>query len=232
MTMLLGKEDHQHIAQAIAAAEARTTGEIYCVVARQLGAYRWVPYALGAFAALLTPLAVWLLAPDAHRWPLIGEGWSSGNLTPLDIDNAVATGLLAQGILQVVAFCLGFLIGLPLRIRLSLVPRGMRRIEAERAALQQFLAHGLQKTSRRTGVLLFVALAERQAVLIADEGINAKVGADVWAGTVSALTDAARHGRLAEGLVEAIATCGTALAAHFPAEGPSLNELPNRVVEL
>ena len=232
MTTLLGKEDHRLIAQAIAAAEARTTGEIYCVVARQLGAYRWVPYAFGAFAALLTPLAVWLLAPDAHRWPLIGEGWSSGNLTALDIDKAVATGLLAQGILQVVVFCLGFLAGLPLRIRLLLVPRGMRRAEAERAALQQFLAQGLQKTTRRTGVLLFVALAERQAVLIADEGINAKVGAQVWAETIAALTEAARRGHLAEGLVEAIAACGTALAQHFPAEGPSLNELPNRVVEL
>lgn len=60
-------------------------------------------------------------------------------------------------------------------IRYRLIPRQTRREHARQEALRQFAAHGLQHTELRTGVLIFVSLAERYAEVIADARINQKV---------------------------------------------------------
>ena len=39
-------------------------------------------------------------------------------------------------------------------------------------------------------------------------------------------------GRVADGLVEAIAKVGTVLAAHFPRQADDINELPDRLIEV
>ena len=232
MAKLLREADHQRIAAAIKVAESQTDGEIYCVVARQAATYRWLPFALAGLAALCVPILVSVAAPAAHRWPLLGESWVSGNLSTFDVDHAVAIALLGQALLQVAVFAVVFALLLPQAVRLRLAPRSIKRAEVQRAALQQFLAQGLQRTSRRTGVLIFVSIAERQAVLLADEGINAKVAQSVWDDVVAGLTAAAAAGSLCDGFVTAVAQCGAVLAAHFPPNSLNVNELPDRVVEL
>ena len=232
MARLLTQEDHNRIAAAITAAEARTSGEIYCIVAHSVATYRWIPVTLAAVAVLLTPLAVSLFALDLHRWPLLGADWTSGNLTTADADAALKTGLRVLSLLQIAVFVIVAAITWPHRIRLWLTPPPMRRQKVLHAARSQFLAQGLQATTERTGLMLFIAMAERQAVLIADEGINSKVEQDVWDNTVAGLTKAAGAGRIVEGLVAAIGQSGDILAAHFPPESQPLDQLPNRVVEL
>jgi putative membrane protein len=229
---LLTSEDHTRIAAAITAAEARTSGEIYCIVAHSVATYRWIPVTLAAVAVLLTPLAVSLFAPDLHRWPLLGTDWTSGNLTTADADAALKTGLQVLSLLQIAVFVIVAAITWPHRIRLWLTPPPMRRQKVLHAARSQFLAQGLQATTERTGLMLFIAMAERQAVLIADEGINSKVEQDVWDNTVAGLTKAAGAGQIVEGLVAAIEQSGDILATHFPPESQPLDQLPNRVVEL
>ena len=87
---------------------------------------------------------------------------------------------------------------------------------AERRAIEQFLAHGLQMTEARTGALIFVSLAERHAEIVADAGIAAKVPQAVWEEAIAALVGEIRTGRLGEGLVAAVGQVGAVLAAHFP----------------
>jgi putative membrane protein len=117
-------------------------------------------------------------------------------------------------------------------VRLRLAPPPMRRRKVLHTARSQFLAQGLQQTKDRTGLMLFIAMAERQAVLIADEGIDSKVEQPVWDDTVAQLTRSAGAGQIVDGLVTAIGQCGDILAQHFPPESQPLNQLPNRVVEL
>ncbi|CAM5763401.1 membrane protein [Labrys miyagiensis] len=232
MTRLLTQQDHDRIAAAITAAEARTSGEIYCIVAHSVATYRWIPVTLAAVAVLLTPLIVSLFAPDLHRWPVIGTDWSSGNLTGTDADAAVALGLRALSLLQIAIFAVVAMLAWPRRVRLWLAPPAMRRRKVLHAARSQFLAQGLEQTRDRTGLMLFIALAERQAVLIADEGIDSRVEQDVWDDTVAQLTKAAGAGHVVEGLAAAIDQCGDILARHFPPESLPVDQLPNRVVEL
>jgi putative membrane protein len=112
------------------------------------------------------------------------------------------------------------------------VPRLARYERAHRAAMRQFLAQGLQNTQARTGVLIFVSLAERYAAIIADQGINAKVDQSEWDTAMADLVAAIRDRRLADGLIAAIGRCGAILARHFPPGRANPDEIPNRVVEI
>jgi len=83
-------------------------------------------------------------------------------------------------------------------------------------------------TRDRTGVLIFVSLAERYARIIADEGIAAKVSNREWQEAIDALTAHMRDGRIAQGFLAAIERCGTVLAAHAPPTDTG-DELPDRI---
>jgi putative membrane protein len=118
------------------------------------------------------------------------------------------------------------------KLRVLAVPKLARVERAQRAAMRQFLAQGLQNTKDRTGVLIFVSVAERYAAIIADEGINAKVEQNVWDGAMADLISAIKEKRAADGLLAAIERCGAVLAQHFPAKPGDKNEIPDKVVEI
>src|SRR3977135_4245015 len=178
---MISDADKAKINDAIRAAESKTSGELYCVLAQNAGSYRLMPVAWAAALALLVP------------WPLIaGTTWSA--MTVYVIQLAVfaiaAIGLSQPG------------------IRFHIVPGRTKRERAHAAAMRQFWAHGMHKTEKRTGVLIFAAAAERYVEIIADAGINAKVTQDVWDGAVAVLVAAIKDGRPGDGFVEAIAQCG------------------------
>jgi putative membrane protein len=119
-------------------------------------------------------------------------------------------------------------------LRYRIVPKRARHDRAHATAMRQFWAQRLHKTQERTGVLIFVSLAERYAEIIADAGINEKVTPEVWEKAVGDLTGAIKQGRIGDGFVAAIAQCGAVLAEHFPAAPGSVNpnELPDKLVEI
>jgi putative membrane protein len=131
--------------------------------------------------------------------------------------------------LQLALFlCLVALLCLP-RVRVALLPRATRRALAHRAAMEQFLRRGVGRTRARTGVLIFVSLAERYARIIADQAIAARVPQAEWQAAVDALVGHMRQGRIADGFVAATERCGAVLASHFPAAAGKENELPDRI---
>lgn len=202
---MISEADRTRISAAIREAETKTSGEIFCVIARRCGSYRLVPVAWAAALALFVPL------------PLI------------EFTDASVEGIY---LIQLCVFIVTSLVlSLP-AVRMRAVPRLARYERAHRAAMRQFLAQGLQNTQARTGVLIFVALAERYAAIIADEGINAKVEQGEWDTAMADLVAAIRQRRLVDGLVAAIGRCGAILARHFPPGRANPDEIPNRVVEI
>ena len=131
-------------------------------------------------------------------------------------------------VLQLVVFILaGFLFSwMPLRV--ALVPRPIQRVRAHRAALEQFVVRRVAHTRNRSGILIFVSMAEHYARVIADEGIAQKVHQAEWQAAINSLTEHIRNGRIAAGFVAAIERCGAILAAYAPPDG-SANELPDRL---
>ena len=197
--------DKTRIADAIRAAEAKTAGEIFCVVARHSSDYRLVPLAWAAVIALAVPLPLIYLTT-----------WSASVIY----------------VFQLIAF-LAAAIGLSQpSIRFHIVPRRTKHDRAHAEALRQFYAQGLHKTEHRTGVLIFASEAERYAEIVADAGINEKVAPEVWARAIHALVSAIKHGKPGDGFVAAIAECGAVLAQHFPPGAMKKDELPDKLVEI
>ena len=199
--MQFTREDHEAISAAIHDAEKRTCGQIVCVLAHSSLDYAHVPIAWASVLALAVP------------WPLIYfTQWSVQRIFLLQLLVFIVAGLSFSWT----------------PLRLVLVPRAIKRARAHRAALEQFVVRGISRTKNRTGVLIFVSLAERYARIIADEGIAAKVHAAEWQAAIDALTGHMRDGRIAAGFAAAIERCGAVLAAHAPPDG-SPNELPDRL---
>ncbi|WP_396592843.1 TPM domain-containing protein [Brevundimonas sp. R86498] len=228
--MRLKPEEHARVAAAIATAEARTSGEIFCVLARQVSSYRDIALAWAAAAALLIPLLLIPLGFDATWFPGLSDSWEAAHLAARDLTVAHAIGAYAvvQGAVFIGVYTV---LRIPVMIRL-MTPRAVRRHRTRQAAMHQFLAHGLHVTDQRTGVLIFAAFADRQVEVIADEGIHSRVDQAVWAGAVEALTQGLARRRAVEGFETAIGMIGDVLADHFPPAPGNANEVPDRLVEI
>jgi putative membrane protein len=162
--------------------------------------------------------------------PRPGDSWEAAHLAARDV--AIGKTIAAYAVVQAAVFVAVLLITcVPAVLRL-VTPRRVRRARVRRAAMQQFLAHGLHTTRGRTGVLIFASLSDRQVEIVADEGIHSRVDAEVWATAVDALTRALRAGRAADGFETAIGLTGDVLASHFPPRANNPDELPNRLVEI
>jgi putative membrane protein len=195
------KEQHEAVSAAIRAAEQNTSGQIVCVLARSSSAYAHIPILWASALALIVP------------WPLI-------DFTPWSVQRIF--------LVQLVVFLVAALVFSWMPLRLLLVPRAAQRARAHRAALEQFVVRRVAHTKNRTGILIFVSLAEHYARIVADEGIAQKVPNTEWQATIDAMVSHMRSGQIAAGFAAAIERCGTVLAAHAPPNG-STNELPDRL---
>ena len=228
--MRIKPEEHAVIAAAIAAAEARTSGEIFCVLARQVSSYRDISFAWAAAVALILPLALIPLGFDAHWFPGFANTWEAGHLAARDVTISRTIGVYA--VVQASVFVFAYLLLRIPPVTRIFTPRSIRRDRARQAAMHQFLAHGLHVTRERTGVLIFAALADRQVEVIADEGIYSRVDPEIWADAVACLTAGLKARRPVEGFEGAIALAGGVLAEHFPPRPTNPNEVLDRLVEI
>lgn len=228
MVIKLTPETETRISAAIAAAETRTSGEIFCVLARQVSAYRDISLGWAAAASLLLPLGLIPLGFDPAWIPGLGDGWQAAHLSSTDV--IVGQSLAAYALVQSAVFLAVFLLTSIPGVRRMVTPRSVRRARVRRAAMQQFLAHGLHVTRDRTGVMIFAALSDHQVEVVADEGIHARVDQEVWADAVAALAKGMKNGDPAAGFEVAIGLCGGVLAAHFPPRAANPNEIEDRLV--
>jgi putative membrane protein len=226
--MMLSRADHNRVHDAIEAAEEQTSGEIFCVVAKESGSYREVPFAWAAAAALIgPPLAlVFGMRPSLSVLFMPQSGWAVAEAGALRDD--LSTALIAYAVMQALVFVIALLIfSIPL-VRRALTPGALKRGHVHARAMEQFM-HRLHTTSAHTGVLIFASLAERRVEVIADEAIHVKVGDAPWNEAVARATAMLRKGDAAGGLAAAIAVCGQALAKDFP---PVAGEAPGGDREL
>jgi putative membrane protein len=198
-------DDREAIAEAVRQAEAGTAGEIVVVIDRAAGSYRSVPLVMALVLALLTP------------WPLL-------MLTATSAPRIFLVQLIATAVL--LASFLWYGRGG------RLIPGFIKRRRAHDAALREFTARGLSRTKGRTGVLLYVALQERYAEILADSAVEQRVDQRVWQEVIDPLLDAAREGRLRDGVLAAVQRVGLVLAEHAPRQPGDVDELPNKVVLL
>jgi uncharacterized membrane protein len=105
-----------------------------------------------------------------------------------------------------------------------------RNQPARDRALDIFSGLRIWDTAHNNGVLIYLLLADRDVEIIADRGIDAKVGAAEWERICREMEEHFRSGNYERGVIKGIEAVSRELAKHFPANGSGPNELPDTPV--
>ncbi|MES2478378.1 MAG: TPM domain-containing protein [Bacteroidota bacterium] len=97
---------------------------------------------------------------------------------------------------------------------------------------QIFVQMKMHETKERNGVLLYLALQDRQFAIVGDQGINQKVGGNqYWEYIATQLKEHFKAGNIKEGICYCITEIGQSLTKYFPDNGAeNINELPDEIV--
>ena len=106
------------------------------------------------------------------------------------------------------------------------------RVDARDRAVELFSRMRVWDTERNTGVLIYLLLADRRVEIVADRGINAKVGGKAWEAICRDMQGAFREHRFEVGALAGIRAVSELLAANFPPQAGNPNELSDRPVIL
>lgn len=107
-----------------------------------------------------------------------------------------------------------------------------RNQSARDRAIDVFAQLRLWDTTHNNGILIYLLLADRDVEIVADRGINEKVGQAEWERICRAMEAEFRAGNFEGGVLKGIAAATQLLATHFPPGGAQGNELPDAPVVL
>jgi putative membrane protein len=226
---MLSDSDKARISAAITEAENETSGEIFCVVAKEVSLYREVPLLWAAVASFLIPPL--LVLAGLHRLALasIFSSWTDESARAME--GLILRALSTYGLVQAGIFlCVTLIMALP-SVRRVFTPGALRHHRVLQAARRHFVAAGAKLSDAEPHILIFASLADRRVELVAHDAIHQAVGEGPWNAAVAAVVAGMKVGRPADGIVKAVEICGAALAQHFPPDGPAKNHLPNTVLE-
>jgi putative membrane protein len=225
MVMHLSDTDREKVSAAIAAAEAKSNGEIVAVATPVSDAYHDVAlhWALVPLFAVLA-WAAW--RPTALVWwyDVLFGGWQP--------DPTLSQLLTLLMVFAALKFTVALLILKWIPLRLALTPAATKHRRVRRRAISIFKAAAERRTAGRTGILIYLSMAEHRAEIVADEAILRVTDEHTWGEAMTALIAEVREGRPADGIVAAIERVGVVLAEHFPRTAEDTNEIPDKLIEL
>jgi uncharacterized membrane protein len=101
---------------------------------------------------------------------------------------------------------------------------------ARERALDIFSHLRIWDTAHNNGVLIYLLLADRKVEIVADRGIDAKVGSAGWQKICAVMETDFRAGNFAGGVIKGIQAVSRELAKYYPRHGAGPNELPDSPV--
>ncbi|MFL6748694.1 MAG: TPM domain-containing protein [Sphingomicrobium sp.] len=224
MMLKLSEEDHARVSVAIAAAEDKSDGEIIAIAADQSDAYHDVGlhWAVLAMVAVLAFFAA--MPQQLEAWHDRLSGWSA------------EPGLRELLTLLLFFALLKFLVVLFLLkwrpLRMLLTPGSTKTRRVRRRAVMLFKTGAERRTIGRTGILIYLSMAEHRAEIVGDEAITKVTTPETWGEAMAALIADVKAGRPGDGIVAAVEIIGQVLAEHFPKTGTDTNEIPDKLIEL
>ena len=221
----LSDADHEKISAAIAAAEANSNGEIGAVATPISDPYHDV----GLHWALIPLFAVLAWAawrPSALVWwyNFLFGGWAP--------DPTLSQLLTLLMVLAALKFTVALLIMKWMPLRIALTPASTKHRRVRRRAVSIFKAAAERRTAGRTGILIYLSMAERRAEIIGDEAITKVTTPETWGEAMASLLVEVKEGRVGDGIVAAVERVGSVLAEHFPRSAGDINEIPDKLIEL
>ena len=211
----------REIADTVAEAEKKTTGEIALAVVYQSDSYAFVELFIAFCAAFLSFFILFLCS--APIWNLLERTVWFPSPTQL-------TAVIGGGAATVV-FIVYLLVNIPAIDRL-IIPNTLKNRRVYARALQHFVESGVYRTTEHSGVLIFVSVLERKVFVIADSGVAAKVAQTEWDGICKIMTGGLKEHQATHAFISAVKECGKILQEHFPNKAENPNELPDGLVIL
>lgn len=204
---LFSEADRQAIRAATTAAERNTAGEILVYVVE-----RCDPYPELAWKAALIGGAIGAMCGALGAWWF--GGWGAAD--HLGILIGLQVGLV-----------LGWVASRFEPVARRLIGDDVLTSRVEGRAAEAFLAEQVFATRERSGVLIFVALFEHRVVVLADQGIDARVEESAWSAISDEVAAGVRRGTPAEALIAAVQRCADLLVEHGMLPSDSRDELSN-----
>ncbi|HML78499.1 TPM domain-containing protein [Geobacter sulfurreducens] len=198
--LFFSSAEKERIRNAVAAAEAATSGEIVTMVVTDSDSYREAETLGAVLLAGLVSIAVAVVLHHVTIWTYI----------PLVFILFPA----ARAVIRRIP-----------RLKLPFVGRARLAEAVRERAVRAFYERGLYRTRQETGVLIFISLLEHKVWILGDRGINAKIPPGFWEGLAGELARGIREGKGCDALCVAVAGCGAELARHFPRRADDTNEL-------
>ena len=221
----ISEEERAAIAAAVAKAEAASDGEIVTIVALRSDAYHDVGLHYAVLLMLFVP-AFWAFAPQSL------VDWAAGLLFGWNAELSRKTVMIYMFVKLAATFLFVRFLLAWMPLRMALTPGRTKSRRVHRRAVELFRASCELKTRGRTGVLLYLSLAEHRAEIVADEAIATQVAPEVWGDAMAALIDEVKQGRPGKGMAIAVEKIGAVLAEVLPPNADNPDELPNRLIML
>ncbi|QDK37100.1 TPM domain-containing protein [Bdellovibrio sp. NC01] len=204
----ISDEDIQKISHAVQKAEEKTEGEIVPVIVQRSSTVGHVPLTLTMLILLMLVIVelpysdlLWV-KPWVYAWPF----------------------------LIVVIYYLSFALARLSWIQKVFVPERDEVDQVHQRAHLEFYLNKINKTRNHTGILIFISVMEKKAVILADEGISSKLPQETWNEILQKLGGQLRGGNWGFGFIEAIEACGHHLKHHFPAQADKTDQLKNQLI--
>ena len=209
----------ERVNDAVKEAEEKTLAEILPVVSRASGSYDRAEDIVGVWTGAIAVGLVWFVFQGTTP----GGGWAA--------EPSLSVGFWTLAGVFLVAFLCGVVLADRVDwLRRLFVPARELEREAIVRAKTVFFDRRVYRTSRGTGILLYVTLLERRVVVLADDTIADRLSERALSEVRDEIVDGLKAGDLAAGLVAGIERIGNLLGTSLPAEGDQIDEVPSEVV--
>jgi putative membrane protein len=204
VTGFFDKQARDRAAETVKQLESNSSIEVVIAVRRRAAPYLGADY-LGGFILALATLCALMFLPQ----------YFAPHAFPLDVTIAFVLGALGTS-------------RLPLLERMLTRPK-IRRQNVRTAARAALFDLGVTRTRRRTGLLVYVAMLEREVELVADIGVALADLGDEWTQAAACLAAAVRGRADPDAFFAALAALGPLLTRAAPPTDDDINELPDEV---
>lgn len=222
----LSSDDRQRIAEAVAQAETKTSGEVCCVLTEEASEYREVPLAWAALVALVLPPAALALGVRPLVLGEIVSGWAAQQSTAREVLLALGSYAIGQAVLFAI---IAFVVSIP-AVRRFMTPSFVKRHRVRRMAQHHF-ATLVARLAEGAYAMIYVSRFDRMVEIVVSESAGKACDAAAWHKAASALGEALGRDQAGDGFVAAIGICGAELAKHFPPGEGKENRLPDSVID-
>ncbi|WP_221435545.1 TPM domain-containing protein [Algisphaera agarilytica] len=212
------EQDVQRVNTAIGEVEEITSAEIVCVAAASSGRYDRAEDIFGLLLGMIAAGLVWIFLPDAVPG---GDTWAG--YTPTTKIAFMALAVLGGFVLGTVWASHAW------PLRRPFVPKSEQRENVSHAASAAFFDQSLHHTRAGTGLLIYLSMDERRAVILADEAVLEALSQTTLDTLCRDLTKLLAETDAAEALCQTIRRAGQHLEA-LPRDEDDTNEHPNTLV--